>query len=93
MRRTHGRAHPLHLPLGGRRDTVDRMTDRQIAAKVRRYFAQPKTWGDEADGLWAAPYEMNDQGDDRHEQENVNEPPRDVEHKSTQDPCDEQDHE
>jgi hypothetical protein len=29
---------------------------------------------------------MNDQGDDRHDQENVNEASRDVEHKPTKDP-------
>ena len=43
--------------------------------------------------LWAAPYKMNDQGDNRPDQENVNQAPRDVEYKPTKDPCDEQGHE
>ena len=43
--------------------------------------------------LWAAPYKMHDQGDNRHDQENVNQAPRDVEYKPTKDPCDEQGHE
>jgi hypothetical protein len=43
--------------------------------------------------LWAAPYKMNDQGNDRHDQENVNQAPRDLENKPTKDPCDEQNHE
>jgi hypothetical protein len=43
--------------------------------------------------LWAAPYKMNDQGDNRHDQEKVNQAPRDMEHKRTKDPRDEQGHE
>jgi len=43
--------------------------------------------------LRAAAYKMNDQRDDRYNQENVNQAPRDVEYKPTKDPCDEQGHE
>jgi hypothetical protein len=43
--------------------------------------------------LRAAAYKMNDQGDNRHDQENVNQAPRDMEYKPTKDPCDEQGHE
>ena len=35
--------------------------------------------------LGAAPYKMHDQGDDRDDQEQVNQAPRDVEHKRTKD--------
>jgi hypothetical protein len=35
---------------------------------------------------------MNDQENDRDDQEHVNQTARDVEHKPTQDPCDEKDH-
>jgi hypothetical protein len=42
--------------------------------------------------LWAAPCKMNDQENDRDDQEHVNQAARDVEHKPTQDPCDEKDH-
>jgi hypothetical protein len=43
--------------------------------------------------LRAAAYKMNDQGDNRHNQKNVNQAPRDMEYKPTKDPCDEQGHE
>ena len=43
--------------------------------------------------LGAAPYKMHDQGDDRDDQEQVNQAPRDVEHKRTKDPCDQEDNE
>ena len=43
--------------------------------------------------LGAAPYKMHDQGDDRDDQEQVNQAPRDVEYKRTKDPCDQEDNE
>jgi hypothetical protein len=42
--------------------------------------------------LWAAPCKMNNQENDRDDQEHVNQAARDVEHKPTQDPCDEKHH-
>jgi hypothetical protein len=38
--------------------------------------------------LWAAPYKVNDQGDEGPDEENVNQASCDVEHKPTKDPCD-----
>ncbi len=41
--------------------------------------------------LWTAPRKMYDQGDDRDDQEKVNQASRDVECDPTKDPCDKKD--